>query len=352
MTTRDLYISLLDREPDYEILKEFGCIRPLRNYDFLNMKYGIIESPEYKSKDEEADVKVAEVIRNMYTKHKGVVDGEGVYNKTKLVSAGYMSIGEVERLVREKEEDYRLFEDVQIQWPEGRYDRRAQLAHVVSLYDVKGRDGYRIAKAMKTWVGCYNEKFTPAYVTHKHLPTLHEVISDYIEEYKPPLTQYMVYTNADILLCNDFGEIVLNHIHENITKHIGAYFSFRRDFKDIEMENPTKEYIMDNGKWFSGVDVFVFPLSWWMVYKHMIPEMYIGRPYWDLVLRYIIAKTNDVEVSVVHSGKIGRKYDITGINAHILHENEGFKESKEKDFNCKQAMEFFKKEGIDLTYVI
>ena len=77
-----------------------------------------------------------------------------------------------------------------------------------------------------------------------------------------------------------------------------------------------------------------------------MPSMYIGRPYWDLVLRHVIA--NDKE-SIDY--KIAKQWDIPGLNAHIIHIDNGFLESSEKTHNKNAALKYFKSHNISRAFL-
>jgi hypothetical protein len=330
MTTREIYLKLLDREPDESVIREYGCMKKLSTYEQIKLKKRIKESEEYKSKNIEASEESIMKVRKAIPE----IDGGGLEYRAKLIEAGI-----------EKEED--LY--VELEWEKYKRRENVSMVHVVSEYEPEKREEReRIKEAMKSWEENYSDTFKPKFVkTEGGLPKIGEVIEEVIKKYELEEEVVIVYSNADIHMCRGFEEIVREYMKE---KKCEACFSYRRDYYEIEGIK-RREEIMEEGKWFSGVDVFIMKVRWWKENREEIGEMYIGRQYWDLVLRHRIGES-EYKCQERNEGKIGRERDIWGINCHKMHYNRGCEASEEQRKNKENAREYFRKRGKDMRYII
>ncbi len=344
MTTRDLYLNILEREPDIEAITKYGCVERLPTNIFLRLQTQLENSPEYKCMNIIPSKNIVEGVRNIYMKEMGNIDGGGVYHHSKLIAAGFESF---EHLQQELQLEYKQMFTTSIyttiNWTQSFNYKYANYYHLVSKYQPDDNETLnRIALASDTWRSNYTETFVPAYIqSDNRLPIFNELINKCIETYDITDSKYIVYSNADILFCNDFEKDLNNTV--GLSKW--PMFSFRRDFHSIP-QCLDKSNIMNKGKWFSGVDLFIIPVQWWKSYSHKMPPMYIGKPYWDLVLRHVISNSNE---SVDY--KIAKQWDIPGLNAHIIHSNNGFQNSIEKTHNKKMAIQYFKSHNIPTVFI-
>lgn len=362
MTARDLYINLLNREPDPGITAIHGCTRRLGVIEFTYLKKQIQQSDEYLSRGISPCPATVAAIRRLYADATigGNVDGDGVLHYARLVDYGTLLLDDVKKRIEHGAAqqdasaiqcDKRLGEDT-VAWPP-RATREAvnsaRYAHLVGRYTPAPDDAWRVRAAVATWSANYCDDLVPCHVdSFCEVPTLHSLVDACIREYSLAPWQAIVYTNADILLCREFAEAL------RMTSL--PAFSYRRDVaaQSAPPTVPTQEWIMENGAWFSGADLFVFTVGWWEQHRAELPDMYVGRPYWDLVLRHFVMRTcrrGCCKGQPAVCSEIARPHDIPGINLHISHRNRGFENGRLKDHNYSRAVHYFSKHGICTDFI-
>lgn len=350
MTTRDVYLHLLDREPDIDVIKLHGCTRRLSKEVLGALVHNILASDEFEALKKCETPRAATVasVRTLYKEKTGHVDGGGVLHYARLVDTGTVTLDGVrDALSSPRDKLWHAFCHKPLYWPihkrQAQHHKPKTLCHLFSPYKpAPGNDTGRIAAAIDTWNANYSETFYPCPVESNDPPGIVWLIDSCIKKYLLPPTSVIVYTNADIMLCDKF-----EHELRGSASLEEPCFSFRRDFSTPPV-SLNRDEIMNNGKWFSGTDLFVIPVKWWLVWKDTMPNMKIGRPYWDMILRHIIGVSVYSDKCAV-STKVGKLCDIPGLNAHVEHPDVGFLHQIE---SMEQAIDYLRINKVDPTFMI
>ena len=102
MTTRELYINLLDREPDFETTQKYMCVEKLGVYMFSTLKSSIKKSDEFKCINAVPDKSIVKCVRDVYLQSTGDIHGAGVYHYAKLIQHNYLSIEKLYQILSVK----------------------------------------------------------------------------------------------------------------------------------------------------------------------------------------------------------------------------------------------------------
>ena len=341
---RNIYLDILKREPTLEECK--------RNKDVVkgigNLRKRLIEIELKNSKEfqslrvvpRESDMKR---IEDLYWKVLDRdVDGHGLLRYSKLLSGGLITLDDLEReLSRSKMCKGQIVipygTGVKLEYLECKKPK-AVFVHVVSTYNPKDECAKRrYHEAKENWEALYDETFEPAYIKDesKSIPTINDILDEAIRIYELGDDIKMVYTNADIHMCKDIKA-------EFEKMEDKAYFSFRRDYEEIK-GSKTKSENINEGEYYSGCDMFIIPVWWWKEKRIGIPNMKIGRPFWDMIMRIVMVEGDIPE----DPNMIGKEHDIAGLNYHEKHES--FAEKKENYtkeswnmYNWKNGIEYLK----------
>jgi hypothetical protein len=100
----------------------------------------------------------------------------------------------------------------------------------------------------------------------------------------------VVFTNSDICLTPGLTGWLL----EAVRRH-GSAFCYRRDFSILRAPK-LSEIDVAEGRHYPGSDLFVFTPKWWRENREKIPDMILGREYWDSVFRQQIKLTGGVPI--------------------------------------------------------
>lgn len=172
-----------------------------------------------------------------------------------------------------------------------------QMIHVVNMYLPKeNNDVRRHKEAFRTWMREYEKgtlipkfiyddefKRNSSHVGDKRsMPFIKDIIDMSMTNLK--YNDIVVLTNADICLATDAHK----HIREGVERD-GCCFSFRYDsYKPISSKDMKASDIEKHFTWYVGSDLFAFTKVWWEKHGHLFPDLIIGKPNWDWVMRSLM----------------------------------------------------------------
>lgn len=123
-------------------------------------------------------------------------------------------------------------------------------------------------------------------------PFINDIVEEAIKV--ADLDDLIVYTNADIILCDNF-------YNEASPNECG--WSHRININHASQAYPRRW----NYEKYPGSDLFLFSKRWWLNNRGQIPNMLIGYEGWDTVWMEIMKRTGGVELA--------------GLSYHIAHKN-------------------------------
>lgn len=170
-------------------------------------------------------------------------------------------------------------------WKNGEVKTEPNIVHLVH------GDMYELAQMAKDSNVCKYDKETvryeslPAVIvpTQLHTPLVNDLIDDACR--KALDSDIIVYTNADIILCDNFSLELAKEfktcawVHRiNISSRLNLY--------------PRRQ----NYEHYPGADLFAFTKTWWLENKHTIPRLLIGYEAWDTVFMHRMKATGGKEI--------------------------------------------------------
>ena len=225
----------------------------------------------------------------LYGRHDGSESEIHVRSESNALKNGYIA---ARKYFSEHKED--------IQQTDG------QFVHVVNTFWPKAEEDYRRHKyAMNNWYQFYEKgDMTPRFIydgeftrmskcvgDQRNMPFIKDIIDIAIQNLQK--NDVIVLTNADI----SFAANAMKEIKKRIIKY-GCTFSFRRDSNNIiDREDYTTDDVMTYFDWYVGSDMFAFTKNWWMRWKDLFPDLIIGKPNWDWIMRTLMGYSvigNDV----------------------------------------------------------
>ena len=99
-----------------------------------------------------------------------------------------------------------------------------------------------------------------------------------------PDDQVMVFSNTDVC----FRTNTLEWIGRAVGK-TDACYALRSNFQYIESMLP--DWSIPLGFMDGGTDCYIFRAGWWRKHRDLLPDMLIGRQWWDSILNVVIDKT-------------------------------------------------------------
>jgi hypothetical protein len=131
------------------------------------------------------------------------------------------------------------------------------------------------------------------------LPYLRDLLGIALNRSTP--NDLVVFTNDDVVLSPGLTETLC--LVEN------AAWSSRMEFVRLP-ELPTCLEIM-MGRKHPGADLFAFTPEWWVLHGDDMPDMVLGAPEWDMVLRLLMQITTGVELHAAIAHEEHRSYWLT-----------------------------------------
>lgn len=143
------------------------------------------------------------------------------------------------------------------------------------------------------------------------------------------------YTNSDICVRSDCALLIASLMQET-----DALYSHRRDFnQDFYAPKPDSE--IEKGDDYIGADLFAFRVSWWKQHRDKMPDLLLGREFWDCALRTLMDATSPPEKALAHNLIYHRRHPSTWEKKENRH-------SLPSQLYCiRLAIEFCRKYGID-----
>lgn len=212
--------------------------------------------------------------------------------------------------------------------------------HVVNIFNPSNEDDHRRHfQAIKNWYQFYEKGIiTPRFIydnefernsTHvgdkKSMPFIKDIINISIRYLRD--NDVIILTNSDILFANDF----IPNVRPYIEKY-GCSFGFRYDsYEEIDDINMSSEDIESLLKWYVGSDVFVFTKQWWTRWGSLFPDLLIGKPNWDWIMRVLMGYS--VKGEQIWCQDLQSIGNIVNCNACIYHEkHESYAELQDNYF--------------------
>ena len=200
-----------------------------------------------------------------------------------------------------------------------------RIIHITNFFDdPSSAERNRVARM--TWGRTYAKGgWMPLPVLDESLPRLFNegkrkipYIKDLINEGMKVDGDYLLLTNSDIC----FTERLHARFQEVITK--GQMIFCHRVDIDPNFECPlTDQYVMKVGKPYNGMDLFMFPKTWWIQARSDYPDLLIGREGWDACLHLAMLWAGSLDESGLiyhkshHSVWLQERYSLGGQRYNI-----------------------------------
>lgn len=105
-------------------------------------------------------------------------------------------------------------------------------------------------------------------------------------------TEIISISNADVGCVAGITGQVLDAVREH-----GCAYTHRHDVDGKHIETPImSEYEVAGLRWYPGSDWFFMSKAWWTKHGGEMPDMVVGREFWDAVLRQIMKKYGTHEI--------------------------------------------------------
>jgi hypothetical protein len=217
--------------------------------------------------------------------------------------------------------------------------------HVYSIPNsLEGSLGRRMTTAKTTWEAEYRlgQCWRPAGIRDSELdrssavlgdprpvPFIRDLVAAGLEKCKE--NDILFLTNSDVCFVPGVTGRILDAVRE-----YGSAFTYRWDFK-APLPSVCEEPDVESGTWYLGCDAFAFSVKWWKQHGALFPDMLLGRPSWDTVMRALMKLTRGVDIprSIYHEEHAsfwyadGRVSTLPGNKYNVPLAYQFF-----KDFNC------------------
>lgn len=122
-----------------------------------------------------------------------------------------------------------------------------------------------------------------------------------------------IYINQDVCARSDCALLIAS-----VMQDTDACYSHRRDFnQDFHAPKPDSE--IEKGDDYIGADLFAFRVSWWKEHRAMLPDLLLGREFWDCALRHIMDATTPPGKALLHNMIYHRRHASTWERAENRH---------------------------------
>jgi len=218
------------------------------------------------------------------------------------------------------------------------------LIHLVSMFSPKcENDERRHLYAMNNWYRFYEKGvITPRFIydneftrmskdvgDKRNMPFIKDIIDIGFENLRDE--DVIVLTNSDISFTTDAFKYIKKY-----TKKYGCCFAFRYDSQQmIEDETWYSSHELDAYfDWYVGSDVFAITKAWWKRWGPMYPDLLIGKPNWDWIMRSLMGYS--IIGDKVWNQSLDTIGNIANCGSIIYHEkHESYAELKDLYFNDK-----------------
>lgn len=173
--------------------------------------------------------------------------------------------------------------------------------------------------------------------TDGNLPYIHDIIATTIERRAPADTDIISFANADIGCIRGITGYVLDAVREH-----GCAFAHRWDVDGRRLEVPiASEHDVGGLRWYPGSDWFWMTPKWWREHQAEMPDMVIGREYWDCILRQLMKKhgAREIHKSIWHEkhpsywDRPGNRQALPGNQYNRALANQFFAENRSNDLD-------------------
>jgi hypothetical protein len=163
---------------------------------------------------------------------------------------------------------------------------------------------------------------------------VHDILDHAAEGMAP--NDIISFSNADVGCIRGITGYVLDACREH-----GCAFAHRWDADRINTPITTEHEIGANLRWYPGSDWFWMTAKWWREHKAEMPDMVIGREYWDCVLRQIMKRygAREIAKSIWHEkhpslwDRPGNRQTLPGNVHNRTLANRWFAENKSNDLD-------------------
>jgi len=104
-------------------------------------------------------------------------------------------------------------------------------------------------------------------------------------------TDIVFLTNSDVCFVPGITQKILEEVGRN-----GSAYAYRWDFRPPLTVPISDESELKSAFWYVGCDAFAFSVGWWAKNESMFPDMLLGRPHWDPVLRAMVKLTGGTRI--------------------------------------------------------
>jgi hypothetical protein len=204
----------------------------------------------------------------------------------------------------------------------------------------------RMTNAQQSWSteAAWSGNWTITELTDTHLPRtmiedgrlpfIHDIINALIEHNGAKDDDVISFSNADIGCIHGITGFVLDAVREH-----GCAFSHRWDSDRIDEPITSEHDVGTKLRWYPGSDWFWMTPRWWNAHKAEMPDMVIGREFWDCVLRQVMKKhgAREIHKSIWHEkhpsvwDRPGNRTDLPGNRHNRGLAHRWFAENKSND---------------------
>lgn len=165
-----------------------------------------------------------------------------------------------------------------------------QVVHTYSAFDMSADERRRHEVASSTWefpvlaMERADQLRDASIIGDKPVPFVKDVIEHGLKH-----GDAVVLTNTDTGLT----QCAESKIRRLLKTH-GSCFAYRFEHEDITKPPTYHENI--RGAWRGGVELVAVTREWWKNYKRLVPDLLLGRQWWDIVFRDVIKMTGGGEL--------------------------------------------------------
>lgn len=233
---------------------------------------------------------------------------------------------------------------------------KGSIIHAINIFHPKHEsDLRRHLYAMNNWYYFYEKnEMTPRFIYDEEFTRMSDQVGD---NRKMPFVKdiinlafkhlneedIVIITNSDISIATNG----IKSVRKMITKH-ECCFSFRRDhYGELEKVLWTIDDV-NTLQWYVGSDLFAFTKRWWNRWGELFPDLLIGKPNWDWIMRCLMGysiKGNEIWKQTIND--IGNVACCEDIIYHEKHDSyaekpEVYLTDKANMWNWVLAKEWFK----------
>ncbi len=174
------------------------------------------------------------------------------------------------------------------------------LAHIWSQYGVSGRDLARHLVARQSWEREYASGGWKAVVVPESVlrRTARTVLGDprklpFVKDLLDFGVRWARHENA-LLIFSNFDVLFAPGLTETLRHVTTCAYASRHEFVRLKSEPTCLEIVC--ARKHPGCDLFAMTPAWWQEHRRDYPDMLLGAPAWDMVMRRLMQLTGGVEL--------------------------------------------------------